>query len=353
MENGKIQMNGDGVWLSPAKEGGRPETVVVTGASAGVGRAVVRRFAAEGATVGLIARGIDGLRGAASDVGKLGGKPVILQGDVADPEFVEQAASRMEDEAGPIDIWINNATTTVFSPVRNMTATEFRRVTEVTYLGYVHGTLSALHRMLPRNRGVIVQVGSALAYRGIPLQSAYCAAKHAIEGFTEALRVELMHDRSDVHVTMVNLPAVNTPQFDWNRTRLPRHPQPVPPIYQPEVIAEAIYYAAHHRRREMMVAWPTLKAVYGNWFAPWLADWELARNGYESQQTDKPVDPNRPDNLWEPVPGDRGAHGQFDARARDFSPQLWATIHRSSIALAALAVAGIAALAAQGRREHG
>jgi short-subunit dehydrogenase len=336
-----VQMNGDGVWMTPCVDPpATPEVVVVTGASAGVGRAAVRRFAAAGARIGLIARGIEGLEGARGDVEKLGGRAVILQGDVADAEFIEAASIRAEEELGPIDIWVNNATTTVFSPVKEMTAAEFRRVTEVAYLGFIHGTQSALRRMTPRNRGTIVQVGSALAFRGIPLQSAYCGAKHAIQGFTEALRTELMHDNINIHLTQVNLPAVNTPQFDWNKTRLPRHPQPVPPIYQPEVIAEAIYFAAHHKRREIMVGLPTLKAVYGNRIAPWLADRELAKDGYDSQQTDEPVSSDRPDNLWHPVAGDRGAHGQFDSRSRDFSPQLWADIHRSSVGL----VVGMAGL---------
>jgi short-subunit dehydrogenase len=333
-------MSGDDVLIERRPSPERPEVVVVTGASAGVGRAVARRFAASGALVGLIARGRDGLEGARADVEALGGRPLILQGDVADPEFIERAAERTEKELGPIDIWVNNATTSVFSRVKDMTAGEFRRVTEVTYLGYVYGTLAALRRMLERDRGTIVQVGSALAYRSIPLQSAYCAAKHAIEGFTESLRVELMHDRANVHVTMVHLPALNTPQFEWNKTRLPGHPQPVPPIYQPEIAAEAVYYAAHERRREMCVGYPTVIAVYGNRIAPALLDKELARSGFESQQMPERVPPDRPNNLWEPLPGNRGAHGRFDARSRSFSPQLWANMHRSWLGLGAALLAG-------------
>jgi NAD(P)-dependent dehydrogenase (short-subunit alcohol dehydrogenase family) len=317
--------------------------VVVTGASAGVGRAVVRRFAREGAAVGLIARGRDGLEGARQDVERLGGRALSLPLDVADDDAVDRAAARVEEEYGPIDIWVNNATVTVFSPIRQMTAEEFRRVTEVTYLGYVHGTLSALRRMLPRDRGAIVQVGSALAYRAIPLQSAYSAAKHAIEGFTESLRCELMHDRSNVRVTMVHLPALNTPQFGWNRTRMPRHPRPVPPIYQPEVAAEAVWHAAHSRRREMKVGYPTVLAVYANRVAPGLLDWHLARTGYESQQTSDPVDPNRPDNLWQPLAGDHGAHGVFDAQATDSSALLWASVHRAWIVLAGALLGGVVA----------
>jgi NAD(P)-dependent dehydrogenase (short-subunit alcohol dehydrogenase family) len=273
----------------------------------------------------------------------LGGKGLILPLDVADAEAVERAAARVEDELGAIDIWVNNATVSVFSPVKRMTSEEFRRVTEVTYLGCVYGTQAALKRMLPRNHGTIVQVGSALAYRAIPLQSAYCAAKHAIQGFTESLRSELMHDGSNVRVTMIQLPAINTPQFDWNKTRLPRRPQPVPPIFQPEVAAEAIYYGAHHPHREIKVGWPTVKAVYGNRLAAGYADRVLARTGYDSQQTDEPVEADRPDNLWNPLPGDRGAHGRFDEQAHDFSPLLWASTNRQWIGSAAGALVGFAA----------
>jgi short-subunit dehydrogenase len=341
-----VSMSADSVALQPFPEraGMRREVVVVTGASAGVGRATARRFAQAGARIALIARGLDGLEGARADVVRLGGEAMISPADVADPEALEKAAEDTERQFGPIDIWINNATTTVFSPVKEMTPEEFRRVTEVSYLGFVNGTLAALKRMLARNRGVIVQVGSALAYRAIPLQSAYCASKHAIQGFTEALRCELLHDKSGVRVTMAHLPAINTPQFEWNKTRLPRQPQPVPPIYQPEVAAEAIYYAAHHNRRELIVGWPSVKAIYGNRVAPGYADRMLARMGYDSQQTDEPVSPERKDNLWQPVPGDRGAHGRFDSRARSFSPQLWANTHRSWIA-ASLAAAGTAVTA--------
>ncbi|MDQ3444935.1 MAG: SDR family oxidoreductase [Pseudomonadota bacterium] len=324
----------------------RPEVVVVTGASAGVGRAVVRRFAREGASVGLIARGVDGLEGARRDVEALGGKALVCQADVSDAAAIEQAAARVEAELGPIDIWINNATTSVFSPIKEMQPEEFKRVTEVTYLGVVYGTQAALKRMLPRDRGMILQVGSALAHRAIPLQSAYCAAKHAIAGFTESLRCELINDQSNVHVTMVNLSAVNTPQFGWNKSRLPNHPQPVPPIYQPEVAARAIYFAAHARRREMSVGMPTLVAIYGNKLAPGLGDYYLGSQGYESQQTNEPVDPNRPNNLWEPVAGDHGAHGIFDARASSSSPQLWANMNRGWLtALAGLGLATVACAA--------
>ncbi|MBA2339866.1 MAG: SDR family oxidoreductase [Pyrinomonadaceae bacterium] len=320
---------------------GKPEIVVVTGASAGVGRAVVRRFAQEGARIGLIARGIDGLEGAKRDAEKLGGKAIICQADVANAEAVERAAQRIEDEFGAIDVWVNNATTSVFSPIKEMTSDEFKRVTEVTYLGVVYGTQAALKRMLTRNAGTIVQVGSALAYRAIPLQSAYCGAKHAIQGFTESLRSELIHDKSNVHVTMVHLPAVNTPQFGWNKSRLPRHPQPAPPIYQPEVVAEAIHFAAHNKRREMTIGLPAVVAIYGNKVLPALGDWYLGKYGYESQQTDEPVDSRRPNNLYAPVEGDHGAHGIFDDRSYSFSQQAWANMNRGKLALVGAGLAGL------------
>ena len=314
------------------------EVVVITGASAGVGRATAQRFAREGARIGLIARGIDGLEGARRDVEKLGGKVLVIPVDVANADKVEAVAAQIEAELGEIDIWINNAMTSVFSPIKEMTPEEFRRVTEVTYLGYVYGTLAALKRMLPRDRGVIVQVGSALAYRGIPLQSAYCAAKHAVQGFCDSLRCELLHDKSHVRLTMVQLPALNTPQFGWVKSRLARKAQPVPPIFQPEVAAEAIYFAAHNPRREFYVGLPSVEAIVANKIAPGFLDHYLARTGYDSQQYDGAEDRNRPDNLWQPVPGDHGAHGAFDARARSWSPQLWASEHRTLISLAALAL---------------
>jgi short-subunit dehydrogenase len=247
---------------------------------------------------------------------------------VADSAAVEAAADAVEREFGPIDIWVNNAMATVFSPAWEVTPDELRRATEVTYLGAAHGTLAALRRMRPRNHGTIVQVGSALAYRAIPLQAPYCAAKHALRGYTDAVRCELLHEGSKVHLTMVHLPALNTPQFSWGRTRLPNHPQPVPPIFQPEVAADAIVWAAYHRRREVFVGWPTVKAVFGNKLAPRYADRKLAEMGYEAQQTQEPLPPGRPDNLFEPAPGDYGAHGVFDARARARSIQLWISKRR-------------------------
>jgi NAD(P)-dependent dehydrogenase (short-subunit alcohol dehydrogenase family) len=328
------------------------EVVVVTGASAGLGRAITRAFAQQGARLGLIARGMDGLEGARRDVEAVGGEAIVLPADVADADAVDRAASEVEARFGPIDVWVNNAMVSVFSPVKEMRASEYRRVTEVTYLGYVHGTLSALQRMLPRDRGVIVQVGSALAHRSIPLQSAYCAAKHAILGFTVSLRCELLHDRSNVRVIMPQMPAMNTPQFDWVKSRLPRQPQPVPPIFEPEVAARAVVWAAHHDDgREMLVGLPTVKAVYGNKVIPGLLDHYLGRTGYESQQTDEPADPDRPNNLWEPLPGDHGAHGRFAARSRERSPALWLSMHRSWLALAGAGVMGaaLAALTGNGR----
>src|SRR5437870_5880922 len=304
-------------------------TVVITGASAGVGRAAVRKFARHGARIGLLARGVDGLTAAQREVEKLGGEALMIPTDVANPEQVEAAAARVEAELGEIDLWINNAMTSVFSPIKEMTPEEFRRVTEVTYLGYVYGTLAALKRMLARDRGVIVQVGSALAYRGIPLQSAYCGAKHAVQGFCDSLRCELLHDNSRVQLTMVQLPALNTPQFGWVKSRLPRKAQPVPPIFQPEVAAEAIYFAAHDPRREFYVGAPSVAVITVNKFAPALLDHYLARTGHDSQQHDGEEDPNRPDNLWQPVPGDHGAHGAFDVRASNWSPQLWTSEHRA------------------------
>ncbi|HET9212615.1 MAG TPA: SDR family oxidoreductase [Thermoanaerobaculia bacterium] len=319
-----------------------PEIVVITGASAGVGRATVRAFAEQGAHIGLIARNREALENARQEVEALGGRALVLPTDVADDQAVEAAAARVEEELGPIDVWVNDAMCSVFSPVKEMKPEEYRRVTDVTYLGYVWGTLAALRRMLPRDRGSIVQVGSALAYRGIPLQSAYCAAKHAIQGFCDSLRAELLHDGSNVHICMVQMPALNTPQFSWVKSRLPRKPQPVPPIFQPEVAARAIVYAAHHRRREIYVGWPTVKAVVGNKVAAGYADHYLARNGYDAQQYDGFADPDRPNNLWEPVPGDHGAHGQFDDRATYHSAQLWSNLHRGILAaVGAVGLAGV------------
>lgn len=306
----------------------KKEVVVITGSSAGLGRAIAREFGRHGASVGLLARGVDGLEGAKAEIESLGGRAMVLPADVANHETVEEAAGKIERDLGPIDTWVNNAMASVFSPVKEMKPKEYKRVTEVTYLGVVYGTLAALKRMLPRDRGTIVQVGSALAYRSIPLQSAYCAAKHAIAGFTDSLRCELIHDKSKIRLTMVQMPALNTPQFGWVKSRLKYKAQPVPPIFQPEVGARAIYWASHNHRRELYVGWPTVEAILGNKVAPGLLDHYLGRTGYDSQQTAQPEDPNRPNNLWEPVAGDHGAHGTFGSRAHETSYELRADLNR-------------------------
>jgi NAD(P)-dependent dehydrogenase (short-subunit alcohol dehydrogenase family) len=325
------------------------EVVVVTGASGGVGRATARRFAQRGAAVALLARGEKGLAGAAEEVRAAGGEPLVVALDVAEHKEVFAAADRAERELGPIDTWVNAAFSSVLAPVTQISPEEFRRVTEVTYLGYVYGTKAALERMLPRDRGTIVHVGSALAYRGIPLQSAYCAAKHAIQGFHDSVRAELLHERSNVRTTMVQLPAVNTTQFDWVLSRLPRRPQPVPPIYQPELVARGIVYAADHpRRREYWIGGSTIATMIGNKFGAGLLDRYLARTGYESQQTDELAAPDRPANLWEPADGpdgrDFGTHGGFDAQSTSRSYQLWASEHHGLLG----ALGGIAAAAGLG-----
>lgn len=320
-----------------------PEVVVITGASAGIGRAVAQIFARRGARIALLARGYEGLAGAQREVVRLGGQAMVVPVDVAAWEQVDAAADIVEEAFGSIDIWINNAMVSVFSPFRDMSAEEFERVTAVTYFGVVFGTRAALKRMLARDRGTIVQVGSALAYRGIPLQSAYCGAKHAIQGFTESVRSELFHDRSHVWLSMVQLPAVNTPQFSWVKSRLPNKAQPLPPIYQPEVAARAIYYAAHHHRRELYVGMSTVLAILGDKIASGLGDRYLARFGFTGQQVpDRAEDPSRPNNLWQPLDGpsgDRGAHGAFDQRARDHSVQAWANTHRLLLVVLVMALA--------------
>jgi NAD(P)-dependent dehydrogenase (short-subunit alcohol dehydrogenase family) len=328
------------------------EVIVVTGASAGLGRAIVRRFARDGSAIGLIARGRERLEQTLVEVESLGGRGLVLPLDVADADAVEEAAARVETELGPIDVWINNAMVSVYSPIKQMTADEFRRVTEVTYLGYVHGTLAALKRMLPRDRGVIIQVGSALAHRSIPLQSAYCASKHAIMGFHESLLSELIHDKSKVRTTMVQMPAMNTPQFDWAKSRLPRQPQPVPPIYQPEVGADAVHHAVRHDvGREFLVSWSTIKAVVGEKLVPAYIDRDLGTTGYVGEQTKTPADPSRPDNLWYPVAADFAAHGRFDDRARASSVELWLAKRKPWVALGAAVLGAVIAGAAVGVRH--
>jgi len=322
------------------------KVVVITGASAGVGRATAHAFGARGADVALIARGREGLEAAAAEVEARGGRALVLTADVSDAKAIDAAAERVEETYGPIDVWVNNAMTSVIGPVSQLTAGEFRRVTEVTYLGVVHGTLSALRRMLPRDRGAIVQVSSTLAYRGIPLQAPYCAAKHAIQGFNDSLYCELLHEESNVRLCAVNLPAMNTPQFRWVRNHMPRKLQPFGAIYEPEVAAEAIVWASEHGRRELNVGWGTSQAIIANSFAPALLDRHLARIGYDKQQTQEPEDPDRRDNLFEPLPGDGGTHGVFGDRAKASSPQLWANTHRgiAAAAVAVLAIAGIGSL---------
>jgi NAD(P)-dependent dehydrogenase (short-subunit alcohol dehydrogenase family) len=326
------------------------KVVAVTGASAGIGRAVVREFARRGAHVGLIARGEDRLRAAAAEVEEHGGRACVAPADVADAAQVERAAELIESELGPIDVWVNVAMTAVLAEVADTRPDEFLRVTEVTYLGSVHGAQSALRRMLPRDRGVIVQVGSALSRRGIPLQASYCGAKHAVKGFLDSLRTELLHRDSSVRVALVQLPGVNTPQFDWVRTRLRRHPQPVPPIYQPEVAARAIVWAAEHPRRELWVGLPTVYTILGEKFVSGLMDRYLARTNIKAQQMpDQPIDPaQRRDNLSVPPLGDPGAHGEFDGKAHPRSPQLWMTTHKR--AFAGGAAVGSVAVAALLRR---
>jgi NAD(P)-dependent dehydrogenase (short-subunit alcohol dehydrogenase family) len=328
-------------------------TVAITGASAGIGRAAARMFGARGDRVGLIARGQAGLTGAAQDVQRAGGSALPVTADVADFAQVEEAAQQIEDTLGPIDVWVNVAFTSVFAPFAEITPEEFRRVTEVSYLGFVHGTMAALARMKPRDQGTIVQVGSALGERSIPLQSAYCGAKHAINGFTSSLRCELEHDHSGVRITVVQMPAVNTPQFSWVRSKLPRHPQPVPPIYQPEVAARGVVYAADHPgRKQYYVGATTTATILANRVAPALLDRYLAQTGYNSQQTDAPENPRQAQNLWQPAdqaPGeDYGAHGEFDSKAHSRSMQLFLSQHPLA-ATAAAAVTGVALARARRR----
>jgi NAD(P)-dependent dehydrogenase (short-subunit alcohol dehydrogenase family) len=321
------------------------EVVVLTGASGGVGRAAARRFAEEGARIGLIARGRTGLEATAREVQERGGEALVLPVDVAHHDQVEAAAASVEEAFGPIDVWINDAMVTVYAEFLDIEPDEFRRATEVSYLGMVWGTRAALKRMKPRNRGSIVQVCSAMSYRGIPLQSPYCGAKHACKGFTESVITELLHDRSKVRVSMIQLPGLNTTQFTWGRTKLPKQTMPVPPIYQPEVAADAIHHAAHHRRRQIYVGIPTVMNIIGERTAPWLLDRYLARTGFKSQMTEHDLDPRGHDNLFEPVEEDRGAHGPFDEMAHSRSPQ-YELAKRRGVALGGLGLAAAAAVAA-------
>ena len=329
----------------------RPQVVVVTGASGGIGRAIAYAFAKRGAHLGLLARGQPGLEAAAEEVRSLGGRAIVIPTDMTDPELVEAAADAVEARFGSIDAWVNDAMATVFARVVDTHPEEFKRATEVTYLGTVYVTMTALRRMPARDRGVIVQVGSALAYRAIPLQAAYRGAKFAIRGFTDSIRTELLADHSHVQITMVQLPGVNTTQFKWCRAKLPRHPQPVPPIYQPEIPAEAVYWAAQHHRRELWVGFSTVQAITGNKLAPWLADRYLAKTAINGRQVaDMPVAADRPDNLFEPRPEQAATHGIFNDRAKTRSPQLWAATHRPALAAAIGAIGAVATTIARSRR---
>ena len=323
-------------------EKSKPETVVVTGGTAGIGRATVREFARNGCNVAILARGQDGLDATRREVEDRGGKALAISTDVADWKAVEAAADRIESELGPIDIWVNNAFAGIFSWFMDVTPEEYERVTQVTYLGQVNGTRAALKRMIPRNSGKIVLVGSALAYRGIPLQSAYCGAKHAIQGFIDSVRCELLAKKTNVTITMVQMPGVNTPQFDWIRAKLPGQPRPVGTVYQPEVAARAIRFAAHSGRKELLVGAPTVQAIWGNKFASSALDHYLGATGFESQQDPQPVSSERRDNLFEPVPGDHGARGRFDDEAVESSAELWLSTHKKQLGLAALGAAAAA-----------
>lgn len=310
--------------------------VVITGAGAGIGRATVREFARTGARIGLIERDPERLEQTADEVRRLGGEALICRADVADADQVEAAAANVAAEFGRIDVWINNAMATIYSPFQKISSEDYKRATEVTYLGTVYGTMAALRRMTLQNSGIILQVGSALAYRAIPLQSPYCGAKFAIRGFTDALRSELLHDRSNIRITMIHLPAHNTPQFDWGKNQMPMRPQPVPPIFKPEMAAKAIFWASRHPRREVYLGWPTIKTIWANKFIPGLIDRYLVRAGYAGQQSPQPSDPDAADNLWQPVPGNFAAHGRFDKLAKPGTVQLWASLYRGPLALGLL-----------------
>lgn len=346
-----FELHGEGGETDTMTETTERRTVVITGASSGVGRACARAFAAEGARIGLVARSREALAAAADEVRLLGGEALVIALDVADAEAVFEAAATVEHEFGPIDVWVNNAMVTVLAPVWEITPDEYRRVTEVTYLGYVHGTLAALRSMRPRDQGSIIQVGSALEYRSIPLQSAYCGAKAAMRGFTDSLRTELIHERSAIKLSSLQLPAVNTPQFDVMRTRMPKMPMPVPPIYEPKLIAEAVVWASHHGPREMVVGGGSLRAVAAQRLAPGLVDRFLAKTGYDAQLRDEPVGDERRDNLYEPLPGDRGARGSFGDQSIRTSPQLWMRFNARALAMGVAAVTSATLLAFSMKRD--
>lgn len=326
-----------------------PEVVVITGASAGIGRATARLFAEQGAHIGLLARDGERLEAARQEVEQLGGKAIVIPTDVADAAQVEAAVDRVERELGPIDIWVNDAMATILGPVKDISPEDFKRVTDVTYHGYVWGTMAALKRMRQRNHGTIVQVGSAMAYRSIPLQAAYCGAKHAIRGFTESVRTELLHDKSHVHITIVEMPAVNTPQFEWCATTLEHHPKPMGKVFQPEVAAQAIVWAAHARRKEIVVGMPSRMAVWGEKFAAGLLDRVLAKKGVSGQKMQESISPDRPANLWQPVPGQFSAHGRFDQGARESSAWLWVTMNRNFLIAGGTALALLAGARARSK----
>ncbi|HET7163275.1 MAG TPA: SDR family oxidoreductase [Rhodanobacteraceae bacterium] len=336
-----------------SKDRFKDKTVVVTGASAGVGRATALLFARHGARVGLIARGKEALEATRREIEAAGGSALVCVADVSDAQALDAAAERIERELGIIEVWVNNAMVTVFAPVAELEPEEFRRVTETTYLGGVYGTMAALKRMRPRNRGVIVQISSALAYRSIPLQSAYCGAKHALVGFLDSLRCELIHEKSRIHLTAVHMPALNTPQFEWARNKMPHRPQPVPPIYQPEVAARAVLFAATHRRREVSVGASTWFAFLGQRLSPALMDWYLGCTAFNGQQTEEPELNSQPDNLEMPVAGAHATRGTFSARAHWRSPALWIEMHRDSLLLGTLALGLAAAAACRQCRKHG
>lgn len=328
--------------------------VVVTGASAGLGRAVAHGYAKRGARIALLARNPEALEATKRECEGLGGGAIAIPTDVSDADAVERAAAQVEHEFGPMDIWVNNAMVSVFSPVKEMEAADYRRVTEVLYLGFVHGTLSALRRMLPRDRGTIIQIGSALAYRSIPLQSAYCACKHAINGFTDSLRCELYHDKSNVKITAIHMPAMNTTQFDWVKNRMPEDTQPVPPIFEPEVSAEVVVAAglAKYPRREYWVGSPTVKAIIAQRIVPGLLDRYLGKTGYQSQQiAGEPRDPNAPNNLYDYVPGVHSARGKFDSRSKRTSAEVFVSLHRGWFAFGAIALIGLGGSLLAGRRR--
>ena len=329
------------------------KVVVITGATGGVGRATAWEFAKQGAKIVLLAREQHQLEATKKEVEEYGGEALCIPTDVSDSDAVERAATQAEQAFGPIDVWVNNAMNSVFAPVKEIIPEEFKRITEVTYLGQVYGTMAAMKRMLPRNKGSIILVGSALAYRGIPLQSAYCGAKHGIQGFFDSLRTEIMHDKSKVHLCMVQLPAMNTTQFGWVLSKLPNKPRPMGKVYQPEVAARGIVWAAADKtRREVWIGWPTYQAIIGNRLGPWFADWVLSKTGIEGQQTDQKASPDRKNNVWEPVPEDRGAHGEFGSIATNKSITLWAAENRNTIrAVAATALLTVGVLWLSGKKS--